>query len=233
MSIAFNRPEKKNAITQNMYQAINDALIQADSDDDIHVVMFSGNGDCFTAGNEISDFLKSDDLSQMNPTIQMLLLLAEFKKPIVAAVHGNAIGVGTTMLLHCDLVVAATDCVFAMPFIPLGICPEAASTLLLPRLAGYQQAAELLFLGEAFNSDKAHQIGLLNRVVDKREVKFQAMALCQKISSLPVRSIQLTKQLLKSPNEAISERIIKESGHLKELLKSPDAKRAFQAFLSK
>lgn len=233
MSIILNRPEKKNALTDVMYQIINAALRRAATEDTIRVVLFCGKGDCFTAGNDIADFLGGGKKVEEKAVGKMLLLLAAFKKPLVAAVHGNAIGIGTTMLLHCDLVVAAEDTVFALPFVPLGLCPEAASSLLLPRLAGYQQAAELLLLGESFNTQKAEKIGLINRIVHSREVKLQAMALCQKLASLPERSVLLTKQLLKGPVESVENRILKEFGYFERLLNSPDAKKAFQAFLAK
>jgi len=233
MSITFNRPEKKNALTNKMYKSINSALEQAASDEQIRVVLFSGNGDCYTAGNDIADFLRSDlDLSEAEVT-KTVLLLAAFKKPIVAAVHGNAIGIGTTMLLHCDLVVAAKNTIFAMPFVPLGLCPEAGSSLILPKMAGYQQAAEILLLGDTFDVEKAHQIGMINRIVDKREVKLQALALCQKLASLPETALLVTKQLLKTSGDNVEQRIHKEFDCFAKLLESEEAKKIFLAFLAK
>ena len=233
MSIILNRPDKKNALSNIMYKIINDALKQADLDDEIRVVLIRGNGNSFTSGNDIADFLNTDVDFEDKAVVETLSLLASFRKPLVAAVHGHAAGIGTTMLFHCDLVVAAKDTVFSLPFVPLGLCPEAASSLLLPMLAGHQQAAELLMLGEPFNTEKAEKIGLLNRVVETREVKLQAMALCQKLASLPVKSVLLTKKLLKTPANSVKDRVDEELGHFADLLQSKDAKKAFQAFLSK
>jgi len=233
MTITFNRPEKKNALTTSMYQSMNLALEQAAEDSAISVVLFTGSGDCFTAGNDIADFLKAGEDIEQRPVGKLLMLLSAFKKPVVAAVQGNAIGIGTTMLLHCDLVVAATDAKFALPFVALGLCPEAASSLLLPKLAGYQQAAELLMLGEAFSAEKAESIGLINRVVDSEKVKQQALELCQKLTTLPAQSLLLTKQLMKTPGDNVQERLRLEFGHFTERLQSDDARKVFQAFLAK
>jgi len=205
MLISFNRPEKKNAITAEMYQMLNNALAKASSDDEIRVVLFAGEGDCFTAGNDLKDFLDFNGEFEETEVVRFIRTLGSFDKPIVAAVHGNSVGIGTTMLLHCDLVVAATNSVFAMPFVKLGLCPEAASSLLLPKLAGYQQAAELLILGEAFDTEKADKIGLINRVVETEHVRSEAMKLCQKLVSLPVEALSQTRQLLKSPASSMTQ----------------------------
>ena len=152
---------------------------------------------------------------------------------MVAAVHGNAIGIGTTMLLHCDLVVAAKESTFSMPFVKLGLCPEASSSLLLPQLTGYQHAAEILMLGESFNTEKAEKMGVINRVVDTREVRLQAMALCQKLASLPNRALNDTKALLKSPLNTTEQRFDQEVEKFGQLLLTDDSKAIFQAFLNK
>ncbi len=233
MSISFNRPEKKNAITDAMYHQVSDAMKQAAEDDDIRVVLFTSEGDDFTSGNDIADFLRNDINIKEAGVGRFLQALRSFHKPIVAAVKGSVVGIGTTMLFHCDFVVAATNSVFAMPFVPLGLCPEAASSLILPKLAGHQLASELLMLGEPFDAEKADKIGLLNRLVDKREVKLQALALCQKISALPVESVLLTKKLLKMPGTDIGDRMQTEVRHFTRLLGQPAAQKAFQSFLSK
>ncbi len=233
MLISFNRPEKKNAITRLMYKMMTDALKQASENNDIRVVLFAGEGDSFTAGNDIKDFLEFDGKFADTNVAQFLRSLANFKKPMVAAVHGNAIGIGSTMLLHCDLVVAAKECTFSMPFVKLGICPEAASSLLLPNLSGYHQAAEILMLGESFNTEKAEQIGLINRVVETREVRLQGMALCQKLASLPNTALTYTKQLLKSPANSTEQRVEQEIEKVGELLLTDEAKAIFAAFLNR
>ncbi len=233
LSIELNRPDKKNALTNDMYKIINDALIKAKTDEEIRVVLFAGKGDCFTAGNDIADFLDSKIAFEKKEVVKLLRILTDFEKPMVAAVHGSTIGIGTTMLLHCDLVVAAKETTFALPFVPLGLCPEAASSLLLPNLVGYHQAAELLLLGEAFNTEKAEKIGLINRVVETREVRLQAMALCQKLASLPVNALLQTKRLLKSAPNSVEKRITQELDVFGKLLQSTEAKAIFQAFLNK
>lgn len=233
MTIAFNRPDKKNALTNAMYKSVNEAINQASVDNDIRVILLCGNGDCFTAGNDIVDFLHSDVSASDSEVAKTVLLLSSFKKPLVAAVHGNAVGIGTTMLLHCDLVVASENSLFAMPFVPLGLCAEAASSLILPRMAGHQQAAEILLLGEAFNVEKADKLGFINRIVETKEVRLQALALCQKLASLPVNSLLITKELMKKSGDTVRERIVTEFGHFEKLLQSEDAKKAFNTFLSK
>ncbi|MCP3675500.1 MAG: enoyl-CoA hydratase [Gammaproteobacteria bacterium] len=233
LSIELNRPDKKNALTNDMYKIINEALVKAKTDEGIHVVLFAGKGDCFTAGNDIADFLDSDIAFEKKEVVRLLRILTNFEKPIVAGVHGSTIGIGTTILLHCDIVVAAKETKFALPFVPLGLCPEAASSLLLPNLVGHHQAAELLLLGEAFNTEKAEKLGLINRVVETREVRLQAMALCQKLTSLPVNALLQTKRLLKSAPNTVEERISQELDVFGKLLQSKEAKAIFQAFLNK
>ena len=233
MLISFNRPDKKNAITSLMYKMMTDALEQAAMDEDIRVVLFAGEGDCFTAGNDIKDFLEFEGKFEDTTVAKFIRKLSTFKKPMVAAVHGIAIGIGSTLLLHCDIVVAAKECTFSMPFVKLGICPEAASSLLLPNLSGYHQAAEILMLGESFNTEKAEQIGLINRAVETREVRLQGMALCQKLASLPKTALTYTKQLLKSPANTTEQRVEQEIEKLSELLSTDEAKAIFEAFLNK
>ncbi len=233
MTISFNRPEKKNAILSEMYKMINEALIKAQTDEDIRVVLFTGEGDCFTAGNDLKDFLEIKGKFVDTEVMKFLKLIALFKKPLVAAVHGNAVGIGTTLLLHCDLVIAARESTFAMPFVKLGLCPEAASSLLLPNLAGYQQAAELLMLGEPFNTDKAEKMGLVNRVVNTKEVKLQGLAICQKLASLPVKALMQTRQLLKSPANSLEQRINQEGIIFDKLLTSKEARAIFETFLKR
>ncbi|MFI4941265.1 MAG: enoyl-CoA hydratase, partial [Burkholderiales bacterium] len=149
-TIEFNRPEKKNAITVTMYQAMADALQEADGDAGVRVILFCGKPEVFTAGNDLEDFMKNPPKSSDSPVNQFIWTLSHVAKPVVAAVSGPAVGIGTTMLLHCDLVYAADNAKFSMPFSQLGLCPEFASSLLLPQLAGYQRAAEKLMLGEPF-----------------------------------------------------------------------------------
>ncbi|HEY4665305.1 MAG TPA: enoyl-CoA hydratase, partial [Comamonas sp.] len=173
-TVTLNRVEKKNSITQAMYSAMAEALTSAVDDDAVRVVVLQGDATVFSAGNDIGDFLarqsNNDGLPQQSPVFQFLHALADFPKPLIAAVAGPAVGIGTTMLLHCDLVYAGDNAAFSMPFVNLGLCPEAASSLLLPRLMGYQRAAEALLLGEPFMAEAAMEAGLVNRVVPPTEV---------------------------------------------------------------
>ena len=165
MTITFNRPDKKNSITAAMYAAMADALAQAEEQDAVRVVVFQGNETIFSAGNDIADFLEKPPSSQDAPVYRFLHGIAAFPKPIVAAVCGPAVGIGTTMLMHCDLVYAGDNAAFSLPFVNLGLCPEAASSLLVPQMLGYHRAAEALLLGEPFMAEAALEVGLVNRSV--------------------------------------------------------------------
>ena len=163
-TVAFNRPEKKNAITAAMYQSAADALQAADANAAVRVIVITGDGGCFTAGNDLEDFLQRPPQGHDNPVTQFMHALRTTTKPVIAAVPGLAIGIGTTLLMHCELVYAAETAKFAMPFTQLGLCPEFASSVLLPRMAGYQRAAEKLLFGEPFDAIEAEKMGLVNRV---------------------------------------------------------------------
>ena len=164
MRIQINRPEKRNALSQEMYAALTRSLIRVDDDERVRVVLLTGNDECFCAGNDLVDFLDHPDVDEESPMLRFVCTLPFVKKPIIAAVNGAAIGVGATMLLHCDLVFAGENAQFQMPFVNLGLVPEAGSSLLLPQLIGYQRAAELLLLGNVFGSGRAYELGLVNRV---------------------------------------------------------------------
>src|SRR5271169_2058392 len=174
--VRLNRPEKRNAITFAMYEALTQALLAAQADAQVRAVLLSGAGAGFCAGNDLHDFLNSNFTSS-HPVMGLLRTLATFKKPLLAAVHGQTVGIGVTMLLHCDLVVAAQTTQFSMPFVSLGLVPEAASSLLLPRLIGPQRAAERLLLGEPFDAATAYTLGLVNRVVEEGALREEARAL--------------------------------------------------------
>jgi enoyl-CoA hydratase/carnithine racemase len=176
LTIALNRPDKKNAITAAMYQEMADAFFEAEKDATVRVVLIRGNGGTFCAGNDLEDFMKAPNTDHDAPVLQFLRRISSAPKPVVAAVAGAAVGVGTTMLLHCDLVYAASTTKFSVPFVQLGLCPEAASSLLLPRVAGYQRAAEKLLLGEAFDAEEAVSMGFVNRVLDAAEVAARFVA---------------------------------------------------------
>ncbi|MGH8695130.1 MAG: enoyl-CoA hydratase-related protein, partial [Burkholderiales bacterium] len=195
--IQLNRPDKKNAITTAMYAALADAIVAADADRSVRVMLLHGAGDGFTAGNDLHDFLANPPQTGDRPAFRFLHAISHAAKPIVAAVHGVAIGIGTTMLGHCDLVYAAEGTRFHLPFVNLGLCPEGASSVLLPLTAGYQRAAELLMLAEPFDAAKAREIGLVTEVVPGSELLATAAAAAQRLAAKAPQSLRVTKQLLK------------------------------------
>ncbi len=232
--IALDRPEKKNAFTAQMYRQLADALAAADAAADVRAVLLHGTRDCFSAGNDLADFLKPRAPGEEPATAGLFRALPGMKKPVVAAVAGPAIGIGCTLLLHCDLVYAAPNARFQLPFVALGIVPEFGSTLLLPRLAGYQRAAELFLLGEPFSADQAREAGIVNAVVPAAEVLELAERKARALAALPPESIRLTKALLKATQRgALEARIAEESRIFAERLDSPEARAAMNAFLEK
>ena len=234
LRLQFNRPDKKNAITAAMYQTLAHALRHGERDAAVRVALVHGATDVFTAGNDLHDFLANAPRSTEAPVFQFLRAIQEFPKPLVAAVSGLAVGIGTTMLLHCDFVFCAPGTRFSMPFVNLGLCPEAASSFLLPRLVGYQRAAELLMLGEPFDAEKAQAMGLVNEIVPAGSLMDKAMAVAQKLASKPAASLRETKMLMKQGiGEAVKLAMRDESEAFRERLDSPEAKEAFTAFLEK
>ena len=232
--IRFDRLDKKNAITAQMYAQLGSALAAADADPQVRAVLLSGTAECFTAGNDVADFLHAPRQPGSSPARALFDTLPNLRKPVVAAVGGPAIGIGTTLLLHCDLVYAAPNARFQLPFVPLGIVPEFGSTFLLPRLAGYQRAAELLLLGQPFSAQKAHEVGIVSEVVPQEELFNRAEAAVLHLASLPPESLRLTKQLLKARTaEALAATIDEETRLFTERLSSPEAKEAMSAFLEK
>jgi enoyl-CoA hydratase/carnithine racemase len=234
LRIKINRPQKKNALTLAMYAAMADALLQADEDSNIRVIFLQGTADCFTAGNDLQDFKDFKPDGEVRHANPFLVAIPRIKKPIVAAVGGIAVGVGTTMLLHCDLVYAGDSAQFRLPFINLGLCPEAASSFLLPRLIGHQHASELLLLGEFFSAAKALEIGLVNAVYPDLEFIDKAFAQAQKLAQQPPASVRLTKALLKkSVYRKIEDTMTEEMQHFTERLKSGECAEALCAFFER
>ncbi|PXW24386.1 enoyl-CoA hydratase [Paraburkholderia caballeronis] len=234
LTITIDRPARRNALTPAMYQTMVDALNAAHDDATVRAILFRGHADIFTAGNDIEDFLKSPPAGDESPVFRFLLAISSAGKPLVAAVAGAAIGVGTTMLLHCDLVYAADTARFAMPFAQLGLCPEAASSLLLPRIAGYQAAAEKLLLGDMFDAAEAHRMGFVNRVLPAAELDAFVAAQLAKLTALPAASLRATKTLMKRAGEhEIRTQMAEESVHFGKMLLAPEAREAFSAFLEK
>ena len=234
LRIEIDRPDKKNALTAAMYQAMADAIKSAEADSTVRVVLIHGKTDLFTAGNDLQDFLDNPPRDDNRPVFQFLYGISQAQKPIVAAVAGPAVGIGTTMLLHCDLVYAAPNARLQLPFVNLGLVPEAGSSLLLAALVGYQRAAELLLLGEPFSAQKAREMGLVTEVVAEDQLFDTAMAQAKKLAGKPAASLRLTKRLMKQGQmAAVAQRIKLESDHFGERLDSPEAKEAFSAFLEK
>jgi enoyl-CoA hydratase/carnithine racemase len=232
--IQINRPEKKNALTAEMYAAIAAALKAADADAGVRAVLIHGAGDAFTAGNDLQDFLANAPRTPDAPVFGFLEAVSHAAKPLVAAVNGVAVGVGTTMLLHCDLVYAADGTKFALPFVNLGLCPEAASSFLLPAIVGYQRAAELLLLGEPFDAAKAYALGIVTEVVPAEILMMRAGDAARKLAEKPAASVRLSKRLMKRAwMPAIEAALVEEIRHFGERLGSPEAKEAFSAFLEK
>lgn len=233
-TIEFNRPEKKNALTASMYQALADALLDAQQDETVHVILLIGTADAFTAGNDLQDFLDHPPVYPDSPVFHFMYQLSHATKPVVAAVCGCAIGIGTTLLLHCDLVYAAEDARFGTPFAQLGLCPEFASSLLFARIAGYRRAAEKLLLGDSFDAHEARDMGLVNKILPAAHVMQHAHDQAVRLASMPSSSVRLTKRLIKAADmEAITARITEESKHFSEMLNAPAAREAFARFLKK
>ncbi|MDO9403643.1 MAG: enoyl-CoA hydratase [Polaromonas sp.] len=234
MTITINRLDKKNSITSAMYAALADALESANHDAQVRAVVIQGHETIFSAGNDIGDFLKQPPTSTDAPVFRFLRGISSFPKPIVAAVCGPAVGIGTTLLLHCDLVYAGDNAAFSMPFVNLGLCPEAASSLLVPQLMGYPRAAEALLLGEPFMAETALEIGMINRIVPPSEVNALAQQQAVKLAAKPMSALIETKRLMKKGNSAlVAERMGEEATSFGRMLQEPAAKEAFTAFMEK
>ncbi|MBT9505264.1 enoyl-CoA hydratase [Rhodoferax sp.] len=234
MTITLNRVDKKNSITSAMYAAMADALEQAQNDAAVRVVVFQGHETIFSAGNDIGDFLNGPASTQESPVFRFLRGISTFPKPVLAAVCGPAVGIGTTMLFHCDLVYAGDNAAFSMPFVNLGLCPEAASSYLAPQLMGYSRAAEALLLGEPFMAEAALEMGLISRIVPPTEAAALAQRQAQKLAAKPLSSLIETKRLMKKGQvNIVAERMAEEGASFGRLLREPAAREAFTAFMEK
>jgi enoyl-CoA hydratase/carnithine racemase len=233
-ALVFNRPAKKNALTVAMYAALADELASAASSDAVRAVVITGAGDTFTAGNDINDFVAEPPISDDSHVVRFLKALVSFPKPIVAAVNGAAIGVGTTMLLHCDLVLAASSARFQLPFVKLGLCPEGGSSLLLPRMLGLQRASEVLLWGESFDAAAAHGMGFVNEVVLPSELAKATLRRIERLVELPPDAVAAAKQLIRAPlRTELAETMGREANVFRQRLASAEAAEAFAAFLEK
>lgn len=246
MTIRFNRPDKKNAITAAMYRRMTAALEEANHDEAIRAVLFLGSEGCFTAGNDLADFLSharqgnlaavgaletSGDTMPEPAAAAFIRALALAEKPLVSGIDGLAIGIGTTLNLHCDLTIASNRSLFRTPFVDLGLVPEAASSLLAPRLMGHQRAFALLAAGEGFSADAAWQAGLVWKVVAAQAVEPEALAAAARLAARPAAAMKLTRDLLHGPREAVIARMEDELALFTRQLASPEARAAFEAFM--
>jgi len=237
LSLTLDRPEKKNSLTGAMYEALSRGFLEAAADDDVGVVLIEGSGGAFTAGNDIADFLRSAEASATQasetPAFRFIRTIAAFEKPVVAAVDGVAVGVGTTLCLHCDLVYASPQAQFAMPFVKLGLVPEAGSSLLVPQRFGAARAAEMLLLGDGFDANEARALGLVNAVVPSAELSAHARAKAEALARLPRSALLTTRRLLRGDRSELFNRLDEEARLFAQALRSKEAAAAFAAFLNR
>ena len=237
LTLRFNRAEKKNAMTQAMYAGMAEAINAAAADSSVRVLVIAGSGDSFTAGNDMVDFMKVANAGGGggdSAVIRFMNALATFPKPVIAAVNGLAIGVGVTLLLHCDLIYAGEGSRFTMPFVNIGIVPEYASTYLMPRIMGHARAMELVLFGEPFSAAHARECGMVNEVLPNDQVEARAMERAKKLAGQPPNAIRTTKRLMKRWTDAtITEAIPLEAFHFVPMLSQPEAQEAIGAFLQK
>ncbi|MBR2537174.1 MAG: crotonase/enoyl-CoA hydratase family protein [Hyphomicrobium sp.] len=234
-TLRLSRPEKKNALTRAMYAALCDAIEAGDADTAVAAHVIAGSGGTFTAGNDIGDFLAAGPGagSKNTEVLRFIRLLPLIKKPVIAAVDGIAIGIGTTLLFHCDLVYATPASTFATPFLDLGLVPEAGSSLLMPRLMGYQRAFEMLLLGDPFSAERAHAAGFVNAIVPADALESTAVKAAQRLAAKPPEALALARRMLRGNASDISQRVDEEAAAFVARLSSPEAREAFQAFIEK
>ncbi|MGH2424131.1 enoyl-CoA hydratase [Pseudomonas sp. C 49-2] len=235
LTLQLNRPDKKNALTRAMYTQLAGALEQADADEGIRCVLIQGSSECFTAGNDIGDFLEQPPSDLDSPPFYFMKSLLNCRKPVIAAVAGVAVGIGTTLLLHCDLVYISRDARLRMPFVNLGLCPEFGSSLILPRLLGHAKAAELLLLGEGFTGEQAAAWGIATEALGSGEAALaKAREMAERFETLAPGAVQVTKQLMKSVDREQLRQVIEEEGALfVQRLKSPEAIAALSGFINR
>ncbi len=233
--IIFNRSEKRNALTRAMYAAFAEGIDKAEKDPNIRVILIYGNGKCFCAGNDLKDFQDLEwGIGSARPSLSWTDMILSAKKPIIAAVHGYAIGVGVTMLLHFDLVYASSSCRFQFPFVNLGLVPEFGSTFNLPTLIGYQRAAELFFFGDWFTAEEAEKMGMINKTFSENEWKDKVILLAEKLAEQPPNALRKTKELIKKHYLRNLKKLMPEEGaEFSRSQKSPEAQEAFKAFFER
>ena len=233
VTIRMARPEKKNALTVDMYRGLTDGLRTATHDPAVRVIVIAGAGGSFTSGNDLKDFAATPPLDPDSPVFQFLRKISTCPKPLVAAVSGVAVGIGTTMLLHCDLAVADPATRFSLPFINLGLVPEAASSLILPRMLGHLRASELLLLGDMFDAKLAERYGIINRISAAGDAEADAMAWARMLAAKPPEALRKTKALLKSESAIVGTRMQEEAAAFASQLAGPEFREAVTAFMEK
>jgi enoyl-CoA hydratase/carnithine racemase len=236
-TITMRRPEKKNTLTQEMYLAMSDAIDSAQSNREIRCFIITGRSGVFTAGNDIGDFLQAatadKEVARPRNAVIFLQALVNNKKPVVAAVDGVAIGIGTAMLFHCDYVVASTTAAFSSPFVQYGLVPEGASSLLVPRMVGHQRAFAMLMMGRPMSAEAAREAGFVNQVVPPGHALVEAQKVAREICALPADAVAISRTLLKLPTEDLVRRMDQEDHFFGERMRSPEAIAAFQNFFSR
>ena len=234
LTLTMNRPQKKNALTQDMYQALADNVVAAQTDADVRVIMITGSGDSFSAGNDMGDFAGRDDAPKQENTLppvgQFLQAILQSEKPIIAAVNGLAIGVGVTMLLHCDLVYASPNATFQTPFVNLGLVPEAGSSLLLPKLIGTQKANDMFLLGTKVSAEEAEKMGLVCSIFAEDTLLDEAGTRAKALAAKAPNAVKLTKGLVRQDREAVAQQMADESVHFSAQLKTAEFAEAASAF---
>lgn len=233
-TIRMNRPDKKNAITRAMYAAMADALRSGDADPEIRVHVFFGVPGAFSAGNDLADFMAIATGGEGGGEVwEFLLALAQSEKPLLSGVDGIAVGIGTTLNLHCDLTFATPRTVFKTPFVDLGLVPEAGSSLLVPAILGRQQAFAMLALGEGLSAERAKAAGLIYDVVPEDTLEAAVLTAAEAVAAKPPQALKIARDLMRAPREAVVARIREEGEHFSERLKSDEARQAFMAFMSR
>jgi enoyl-CoA hydratase/carnithine racemase len=233
--LRINRPDKKNALTRPMYSALCDAIESGDADPAVAVHVITGTGGMFTAGNDIKDFLAAGTGAggQVHDVLRFIRLLPRIKKPLIAAVEGIAIGIGTTLLFHCDLVYASPDATFATPFLDLGLVPEAGSSLLMPHMMGYQRSFDMLVMGDTFTAERGLAAGFVNAIVPAAELEIFALKAARRLARKPPEALAIARAMLRDSVDEIAKRVDEEAVAFEQRLKTPEAREAFQAFLEK
>jgi enoyl-CoA hydratase/carnithine racemase len=234
LALGFNRPAKKNALTREMYAALAREISVANVDEEIGAVLVYGEGNDFTSGNDVNDFLEHPPSGDDSPVWHFLTAIREFSKPLVAAVTGRAVGVGTTMLFHCDYVIAGESSRFSMPFVNLGLVPEAGSSYLLPLIAGHHRAAELFMFGEPCSAQRGYEAGFVNEVVEDEHVAMRAGERAKQLADQPRTAMRETKRLLRQAHQPQLIAVMEEEARLfSAALESDETREAFMNFLMK